>query len=291
MNGILLVDKPIGFSSQQVLSKIKRLLNVEKIGHAGTLDPLATGVLVGLINDATKLSDYLLEKEKAYLAEITIGKTTNTLDSEGEVLKTKKVECEINADDLLKSMLGECEQVPPMYSALKVDGKKLYELARNGIEVLRESRKIEIKEIRRTSDVKYEFDCAKFTFYVRASKGTYIRTLCSDIGAKIGYPAYMSALRRVASGNFSIDDCYTIEEIENGKYEIISMLDALSFMENVSVSGETLKRAKNGREILAKYLNTDKEKIILSSEDKLVAIYEKNIKDDKVFYKAIRVWN
>lgn len=292
MNGVLLIDKPLGLSSQQVLTKIKHLLNVKKIGHAGTLDPLATGVLVVLINDATKLSDYLLEKEKTYLAEITIGKTTATLDSEGEVVLKKKVTEKIDVDGLLSKMVGSYKQVPPMYSALKKDGKKLYELARDGIVVEREARLVEIKEIRRVSEVLYSDECLKFSFLVKASKGTYIRTLCSDIGEKCGYPAYMSALRRVESGSFKIDDCYKVEDIENNNYKIISMLDALSFLETVEINGETLKRALNGREIFAKYLHTNSEKIVLSNEEKLIAIYEKSENENKdIIYKALRVWN
>lgn len=293
MNGVLLIDKPVGLSSQQVLSKIKRILNVKKIGHAGTLDPLATGVLVVLINDATKLSDYLLENEKAYLSEITIGKTTDTLDSEGEVTEVKKVTQKFDVDSLLQTMLGEHEQIPPMYSALKVNGKKLYELARIGVDIKREARKIAIKEIRRTSDVVYEADCLRFSFYVKASKGTYIRTLCADIGEKIDYPAYMSSLRRVTSGHFSIDNCYTIDDIQNGKFELISMLDAISsIMEKVEVSGETLRRVLNGREIQAKYINSLNKRVALYNCDKLIAIYEKCDKEnDSLVYKAIRVWN
>lgn len=292
MNGVLLIDKPLGLSSQQVLTKIKHLLNVKKIGHAGTLDPLATGVLVVLINDATKLSDYLLEKEKTYLAEITIGKTTTTLDSEGEVVLKKKVTEKIDVDGLLNKMIGSYKQVPPMYSALKKDGKKLYELARDGITIEREARLVEIKEIKRVSEVLYSDECLKFSFLVKASKGTYIRTLCSDIGEKCGYPAYMSALRRVESGSFKIDDCYKVEDIENNNYKIISMLDALSFLETVEINGETLKRALNGREIFAKYLHTNSEKIVLSNEEKLIAIYEKSENENKdIIYKALRVWN
>lgn len=292
MNGVLLIDKPLGLSSQQVLTKIKHLLNVKKIGHAGTLDPLATGVLVVLINDATKLSDYLLEKEKTYLAEITIGISTTTLDSEGEVVLKKPVTEKIDVDSLLTKMVGSYKQVPPMYSALKKDGKKLYELARDGIIVEREARLVEIKEIKRVSEVVYLNDCLKFSFLVKASKGTYIRTLCSDIGEKCDYPAYMSALRRVESGSFKIDDCYKMEDLENNNYKIISMLDALNFLETVEVEGETLKRALNGREIFAKYLHTNSEKIVLANEKKLIAIYEKSENENKdIIYKALRVWN
>lgn len=292
MNGVLLIDKPLGLSSQQVLTKIKRILNVKKIGHAGTLDPLATGVLVVLINEATKLSDYLLEKEKTYLAEITIGKSTATLDSEGEVVLKKKVSEKIDVDSLLEKMLGSYKQVPPMYSALKKDGKKLYELARDGITIEREARVVEIKEIKRISEVVYFNDELKFSFIVKASKGTYIRTLCSDIGEKCGYPAFMSSLRRIESGSFKIDDCYKLDDLENNNYKIISMLDALSFLETVEIEGETLKRALNGREIFAKYLHTNSEKIVLSNKGKLIAIYEKGENENKdIIYKALRVWN
>lgn len=287
MNGILLVDKPIGLSSQTAISIIKRTLNIKKIGHAGTLDPLASGVLVVLLNDATKLSDYLLEKEKTYLAEITIGKTTDTLDSEGEVIEEKEVESLLDIDKALESMIGKYLQTPPMYSAIKKDGKKLYELARAGQVIEREKREVEIIELKRTTDLVLENKTLKFSFLTRASKGTYIRSLCADIGAKLEFPAYMSNLRRISSGNFNIDECNTIENIKNGQYKVISMLDAISFIKRVELNDNLVKFALNGREIDSKVLKTNEKKIALSKDGKLIAIYEKqgNI------YKALRVWN
>ena len=287
MNGILLVDKPVGISSQNAISVIKRALNINKIGHAGTLDPLASGVLVVLLNDATKLSDYLLEKEKTYLAEITIGKTTDTLDSEGEVTAEKEVDVLLDVDSALESMIGKYLQTPPMYSAIKKNGKKLYELAREGQVIEREKREVEIFEIKRTSEVILENKTLKFSFLTRASKGTYIRSLCDDIGKKLEFPAYMSNLRRVSSGNFNIDECFTLESIKNGEYKVVSMLDAISFLKRVEVNEKLLKMALNGREIDAKVLNASDKKIALANNGNLIAIYEKQ----ENIYKALRVWN
>ncbi|HEY8395643.1 MAG TPA: tRNA pseudouridine(55) synthase TruB, partial [Bacilli bacterium] len=176
MNGILLVYKEKGMTSNAVIQKIKKILQVKKIGHAGTLDPLATGLLVVLINGATKLSNYLLNQEKEYLAEITIGIATSTEDAEGEIIACKEVSESLDPDPILRSLIGKRLQVPPLYSALKKDGKKLYEYAREGVEVERKAREIEIYALERRSPVRYENGTAKFSFYCKVSKGTYIRT-------------------------------------------------------------------------------------------------------------------
>lgn len=287
MNGILLVDKPVGISSQGAISVIKRALGVKKIGHAGTLDPLASGVLVVLVNNATKLSDYLLEKEKTYLAEVTIGKSTITLDREGNVTETKKVTEILDVDSALKSMLGKSKQIPPMYSALKKDGKKLYELARNGETIEREARDIEIYEISRTSEIVLENDELKFSFITRASKGTYIRTLCFDIGAKLNFPAYMSNLVRVSSGKFKIEDCYSLEDIKNGKYKLISMIDAIDFIPRVIANEKIYKLVMNGHKLPIELVNSNEAKIAICYNDELIGIYEKQ----ENIYKALRIWN
>ncbi len=183
MDGIIVIDKPKGISSRQVVTKVSKILNEKKAGHTGTLDPLATGVLPVLLGKATKLSKYMVDHDKKYIAEITLGEKTDTGDCEGIVVEKKDVPNleEKIIKNVLKSFLGKQEQIPPMYSAIKVDGKKLYEYARDGIEIERKSRKIEIFEIHLI-----KFEQNKIVFEVFCSKGTYIRTLCEDISEKLG---------------------------------------------------------------------------------------------------------
>lgn len=212
MNGIIVIDKPQGKSSHDMVSFMRRITKIRRIGHTGTLDPMATGVLPLCIGIATKAADILTLSDKAYRAEFVLGKTTDTLDAEGEILS----ECEVNVseDDIriaIESFIGEIEQIPPMYSAIKQNGKKLYELAREGIEVERKVRRVTIHSIDVIEIVMNE---NRVVIEVSCSKGTYIRTLCDDIGKKLGCGAYMTALRRIKTGCFTIDDAYTPEEIE-----------------------------------------------------------------------------
>lgn len=205
MNGIIIVDKPRDWTSQDVITKIKHLLRVKKVGHAGTLDPLATGVLVVLVNDATKLSDYLMAERKEYMCEVVLGQATDTEDVMGKVVEAKKVSKLNQVDEVLASLKGVITQVPPMYSSIHHEGRKLYELARQGITVERKPREIEVYDIYRTTDIVYENDIAKFSFIANVSKGTYVRTLCVEIGKRLGYPAYMNALRRTKAGEFTVE--------------------------------------------------------------------------------------
>ncbi|MDO5398156.1 MAG: tRNA pseudouridine(55) synthase TruB [bacterium] len=219
MNGIIIVDKPRGSSSHDMVSLMRRLTRIRRIGHTGTLDPMATGVLPLCIGCATKAADMLTLSDKCYRAEMILGRTTSTLDSEGEVLDEHEVNVtEEEIRKAVKSFEGEIEQVPPMYSAIKQNGKKLYELAREGIEVERKARRVTINSI----DI-LEINGKRIVFEVSCSKGTYIRTLCDDIGKKLGTGAYMSALRRIKTGCFTIDEAYTVEELtelaENGRLE------------------------------------------------------------------------
>lgn len=212
MNGIIVIDKPQGKTSHNMVSFMRRITKIRKIGHTGTLDPMATGVLPLCIGSATKAADMLTLSDKAYRAEFVLGKTTDTLDAEGNVLS----ECEVNVteDEIREAILsftGEIEQVPPMYSAIKQDGKKLYELARKGIEVERKIRRVTIHSI---DIIEIDMQENRAVIEVNCSKGTYIRTLCDDIGKKLGCGAYMTALRRIKTGCFEIKDAYTVEEIE-----------------------------------------------------------------------------
>lgn len=211
MNGIIIIDKPLGKTSHDMVYFMRKLTGIKKVGHTGTLDPEATGVLPICIGSATKVADMLTLSDKRYTAELVLGMTTDTQDAEGEVL----TECAVNVtaeeiENAVKSFVGEIEQVPPMYSAIKQNGKKLYELARKGIEVERKKRKIKIYEINILSIDTEEY---RVKIDVLCSKGTYIRTLCEDIGMKLGVGAYMNTLRRTMTGPFALSDSYTTEQL------------------------------------------------------------------------------
>ncbi len=235
VHGVLLLDKPIGLSSQDALTRAKRLYRAEKAGHTGTLDPLATGLLPLCFGAATKFSQIGLEADKRYLATLTLGITTTTGDGEGEVLQRSKVQ--VNRADMEAACLrftGDIEQVPPMHSALKRDGKPLYEYARAGIEIEREPRRVTIHQIDIVSsqhpgqdDVPEEV----WTIDVRCSKGTYIRTLAEDIGKALGCGAHLSALRRTGSGPLTVASAQTLESLgdmsEAARDELLLPADSL----------------------------------------------------------------
>ncbi|NOQ78477.1 MAG: tRNA pseudouridine(55) synthase TruB, partial [Gammaproteobacteria bacterium] len=218
VNGILVLDKPTGISSNAALQKVKRLYQAQKAGHTGSLDPLATGVLPICLGEATKVSHYLLDADKRYRAKCVLGSVTTTGDSDGDIIDTKPIP-KLNKTqilDLLASFEGEQDQTPPMFSALKHNGRPLYEYARKGIEIERKSRRITLFEIKLLdfSTVNKSADKPAFIeIEVHCSKGTYIRTLCEDIGQAIGCGAHISALRRVTSGPFSLSQAITIEQL------------------------------------------------------------------------------
>lgn len=213
LSGVILVDKHGGVTSHDIVFKIRRLFGTKKVGHTGTLDPLATGILPVLVGRAAKAAEYLLSENKEYIAEIRLGIETDTEDITGNVLSTSEnIPTKEQFFDACKCFVGKIEQVPPMYSALKVNGKKLVDLARQGITVERQGRTVEIFSIE--PNVVNEGE-GIYTLKVACSKGTYIRTLCADIGKKLGCGAAMSQLRRTKTGSFNIENAYTIEELEN----------------------------------------------------------------------------
>lgn len=234
MKGILIINKPKGFTSQDVVSKVKKILNIKKAGHTGTLDPMATGVLPILLNEYTKLSKYLIEHNKTYVAEITLGKRTDTGDTEGNVLETvevnKKILEEKFIEQILLNFLGKQTQIPSMYSAIKVNGKKLYEYAREGKNVEIKPREIEIYNL---TLLNIDKDNLKISFEVCCSKGTYIRTLCEDIAKRIGSIGYMSSLTRIVVDEFKIEEAITLEELEENKNNINFMEKSLVKMEEI----------------------------------------------------------
>ncbi len=211
MEGVLLVDKPKGLTSHDVVYRLRRKLSMKKIGHAGTLDPMATGLLVMLIGKATRISQYLMSVDKAYEGEATLGVVTDSQDAEGEVLTSLPVPelTEAQVLDVMKGFLGDQYQTPPMHSAIKIDGVPLYKMARKGEEVEREPRFIRVMAFDLLS-----FAPPKVTFRLLCTKGTYVRTIAHDLGKKLGCGAHLSALRRTASGQFNIAQCLTLDEIE-----------------------------------------------------------------------------
>lgn len=215
MDGILIINKEKNYTSNDVVRKAKKILNCSKVGHTGTLDPNATGVLPLLLGNATKISKYIINHNKEYEAILQLGKKTSTADGEGEIIEEAEVIQELlnldRVEETLRSFRGKLSQVPPIYSAIKVNGKKLYQYARNGQQVEIAPRKIEIFDINLIEINKEE---KQISFYVKCSKGTYIRTLCEDIATKLGTIGYMKELTRLSVGEFNIGNAITIADLE-----------------------------------------------------------------------------
>ena len=215
MDGIIIINKTKGCTSHDIVYKIKKMLN-EKVGHTGTLDPMAEGVLPILVGKGTLASKYLINHDKKYIVELQLGTKTDTADGEGRIVKQQPVNKEIlttkNIEKILQSFVGKQEQIPPIYSAIKINGKKLYEYARKGQEIELKPRKIEIYNIKL---INYSVEEKQIKFEVFCGKGTYIRSLCEDIAIKFGTVGYMKSLKRIQVGDFKIEDSITIEELNN----------------------------------------------------------------------------
>ncbi len=259
INGVIIVNKHKGVTSHDIVAKIRRLYGTKKVGHTGTLDPMATGVLPILIGRAAKAAEYLVSDSKRYVAEIKLGIETDTEDITGKILKTSDtLPGKTEFFKICKEFVGEIYQTPPMYSALKVGGKKLVDLAREGKEVERTPRKIEIKSILPEEVSEKE---GIYTLDVECSKGTYIRTLCADIGKKLGCGAAMSSLERTRSGNFDIKDAYTVCELENMTPEqrasVVRPVETLfSELPAVTLDGFYAKLCRSGCEIYQHKIKT-----------------------------------
>lgn len=215
--GVICINKPEGFTSHDVVGKLRRLFETRQVGHTGTLDPMATGVLTVMIGRAVKASEYLTAEDKAYTAGVRLGITTDTEDVSGKVITefSGDLPCLAQVKAAAERLTGDIMQTPPMYSALKVDGKKLVDLARKGVEIEREARPITVRRF----EVEATDRADEFILKVECSKGTYIRTLCSDLGNILGCGAAMSSLNRTASGAFTLADSYTLEQIEAMSFE------------------------------------------------------------------------
>lgn len=274
MNGIILIDKPKDYTSRDIVNIVSKKLQTKKVGHTGTLDPLATGLLVLCIGKTLKLSELLVSTKKEYIATMTFGIETDTLDITGNIVKrdskTKKITTK-DIETVLKKYTGKIIQEVPKYSSVKVNGKKLYEYARKGEEVALPKREVEIFNIEPLSEINNN----TFTFKCTVSKGTYIRSLIRDIGVSLGTYATMSALRRTKQGIFNIEDAYTLEDIENNNYKILDAKDVLK-LPKVIVDKNLEFKVKNGQ-VLTKFFEEDKA-MIINQNNELLAIYQK--KDD-----------
>ena len=280
MNGIIIIDKPEKFTSHDVVARLRRILNTKKIGHTGTLDPFATGVLVMLVGKATRLAQFLDKDEKTYEAIIRFGFETDTGDRTGnpkvEVIKTDVKREEIEA--VLPEFSGDIEQVPPMYSAKKVKGKKLYELARKGIEIERKPVAVRISELQILDDTKL-IEEQEISIKVACSAGTYIRSLAEDIGRRIDAPCHLAELRRIKAGNFEISRAVSIEELEEIVQAeelseiLVSMNEAVLHMPLKTLSEIEVKRISNGMKVDASFDGVSVQNIrLIDADQNLVAI-------------------
>lgn len=272
MQGIIIINKPQGFTSQDVVSKTKKILNVKKAGHTGTLDPLATGVLPVLLGNYTKLSKYLIEHDKTYIAKIKLGERRVTGDQEGEVIETKPVDDEMllkeNVESILNFFLGKQMQTPPIYSAIKVDGKKLYEYARQGIDVKIEPREIEVYKL---DLLNINFEEKEIEIQVSCSKGTYIRVLCEDIAKKLDTVGYMSYLNRIVVDKFKIENAIDFETLEANKDNEEFLKNNIITMEEVF---EDFPKLKLNSRKLELFLNG--VMLTFKNEDGIYNIYDEN---------------
>ena len=276
MDGILLVDKPCGMTSHDVVFKIRKILAEPRIGHTGTLDPMASGLLVLCLGRTTKLVRYLSEHDKVYEATFRVGIATDTDDVTGNPIATQAVEAldPVTVDAVLGSFVGASEQLPPAYAAIKVDGRKLYEYARKGEAMPEiEKRPIMIDELVRTSDVTIADGTASFTVRAHVSKGTYIRALARDFGIKLGIPATLSALRRTRVGRFDLLGAVSLDAVTPGDCDLIDPLSALAFP-RIVLNPEQEFKARNGAFLPDVIFPVRTETIVCDGSKDPLAIYE-----------------
>lgn len=286
MDGILLIDKDKGFTSHDVVAKLRGILKTKKIGHSGTLDPEATGLLVIGVNKGTKIMKFINQDEKIYQATALIGRTTDTLDDDGQVLDEKDVqEIPAKIEEIIASFQGDYTFEIPMYSAVKVQGKKLYEYARQGIRPEVDlSKTVRIYDIHMRNHPRLKDGLLEIDYQVHASKGLYVRALSKDIGEKLGYPAYNLHLRRLQAGKFNLKDAQSLEDLKTSQAKMIALADALPFIKHVATEEEYLN-IKHGRKL---DLKVEEDRVSIVDEDNhLLAVYERQAKN---LYKAVNVF-
>ena len=279
MNGLLLVNKQSNITSSDVVIKVRKLLNIKKVGHTGTLDPMAEGLLILTVGNTTRIQELITEKDKEYIATMKLGIKTDTYDTEGKILDQKEVPNNLNIEEVLNSYIKKYNQEVPIYSSIKVNGKKLYEYARENIEVELPKREVEIKDIKLLS-----INNNEVTFKCKVSKGTYIRSLINDIGKTLGTYATMTKLIRTKIDNFSLDNSYTLEDIEKGNYKLISIEEVLDYPK-IEIDDDLYKKISNGVVLDNTY----------NIKDKVLFIYNSNVKaiyyNDNNKLKVYRVFN
>ncbi|OLP66397.1 tRNA pseudouridine synthase B [Bacillus pumilus] len=299
VNGVLLLHKEKGMTSHDCVFKVRKILRTKKVGHTGTLDPEVTGVLPICIGRATKIVEYLTDKSKTYDAEITIGFSTTTEDQTGEIVEERKVKnpiSEAEIDAALTQFEGTIEQIPPMFSAVKIGGKKLYEYAREGIEIERPARKVTIHRIERTTPVIFKEGNVTFRFTVHCSKGTYVRTLAVDLGKKLGFPAHMSHLIRTGSGDFTLAECITLDELsqlsDEGMIEetLVPIERALNHLPKWEISDTLASKVENGAVLPMPdefaHLAEEDRVAVFTSSGRCIAIYMKHPTKEKLMKPA-----
>lgn len=299
MNGIIPLWKERGMTSHDCVFKLRKILHTKKVGHTGTLDPGVEGVLPICIGTATRIAEYLTDAGKTYEAVISISRTTTTEDAEGEtVLENTDMKSFSRAqiEEVLASLTGVISQTPPMYSAVKVNGKKLYEYARAGQEVERPTRQVTIHELLLLDDAQqFDGQDVRFSVRVKCSKGTYIRTLAVQIGEALGYPAHMHELVRTASGSFSQTNCFTLAQVaelmEAGHIDeaLLPVEHALRDYPYIEITADVEKQIHNGQVLPSHTLLTEHDKVVFGKNEKAVAVYIAHptkpgmMKPDKMF--------
>ena len=269
MNGILIIDKPKGITSRDVVNNVIKIFNTKKVGHTGTLDPLATGVLVVCVGKATKLVSELTSTDKEYIASVTLGIKTDTLDSMGSILFNEDaIKAKEEIKDVLNSFIGSYEQEVPIYSAVKINGRKLYEYAREGKEIELPKRNVEIKEIELLDDVEYNDNKTMFKFRCVVSKGTYIRSLINDIAYRLDTIGIMTNLRRTRQGNFKIEDSVKLEDLTINNLK--SIIDTLPY-KKVEITDDIRKKVLNGALVDNIY---NEDTVLFIENNEAVALYK-----------------
>ena len=275
MDGILVINKDLGYTSRDVVNIVSKNLNTKKVGHTGTLDPMATGILVLCVGKGLKLCEMLTNHDKEYIAGVTLGIETDTLDMEGNILSTEFVNIDkFKIIEAVNSFKGSYMQEVPKYSAVKVNGRKLYEYARKNIAVKLPSKIVDIYDIEIIDDIIYEEGRVHFKIKTNVSKGTYISSLARDIGTRLGVPADMNSLVRNRLGNFDIKNSYSIEDIKNGNFKLISITDVVADIPKINVDDKMAVKIKNGM-VVDSFFEGDKA-CILDNNNNLIAIYENN---------------
>ncbi|MFB4162711.1 tRNA pseudouridine(55) synthase TruB [Alteribacillus sp. JSM 102045] len=282
-DGIVPLYKPKGMTSHDCVMRCRRIYETKKVGHTGTLDPDVEGALPICIGKATKVAEYITFLPKQYEAEVTLGMSTTTEDASGEVVENKPVQTVLTKESIetvFRQFLGKQRQTPPMYSAVKVNGKKLYEYAREGLTIDRPSKMIDIYDLSlREETLNHSDEKASFRFRVTCSKGTYIRTLAVDIGKALGYPAHMSFLKRIKSGPFAAKECYTLEEIQQKKdagmleKTIHPIHKALQHLEHIEVDEKTADKVLNGS-VMPAWKQTEDSIFLFLYKGEALAIYQ-----------------